>query len=147
MRSRILVRSALAGLGITAAAVGAFAMPAGAAVSVQSSSPPAISVRLGKGTVAANGAVVFTGTRVTCARGATADLSVTVTEAVGNDIASGSGYTSVSCTGNVQSVTVAVTPTQHPFRKGTAFGQARLTFCSTVRCLEASDERVIQITS
>lgn len=72
---------------------------------------------------------------------------MTVTEAVGNNIASGTAYTYVSCTGNVQSVTVAVTPTQHPFRKGTAFGQARLSSCTTGGCLEASDERVIQITN
>jgi hypothetical protein len=77
---------------------------------VQSSSPPNITVKLGRATVAANGAVVFTDTGITCPRGAEGDLSVTVTEAVGNNIASGTGFADVQCTGNVQKVSVAVTP-------------------------------------
>src|SRR4051794_19242578 len=145
--NRSFLRPALAGLGIAAASVAAFSLPAGASVSVQSSSPPVISVKLGKATIAANGAVIFSGSKVTCPRGTSAGLNVTVTEAVGNNIASGTGFTTVTCTGNVQAVTVAVTPTQHPFRKGVAFGQASINDCTATRCLSADDQRVIQITN
>jgi hypothetical protein len=145
VRTRTLLRPAIAGLGIAGAAVAAFALPAGAAVSVQSSSPPVISVKLGKATIAANGAVIFSSSKVTCPRGATATLEVSVTEAVGNNIASGYATTPVTCTGTVQNATIAVSPTNHPFRKGSAWGDAFIGYCNQIRCLSAEDQRVIQI--
>ena len=138
-------------LGIAAAAVGAgavvaLAVPAGAAVSLQSQSPPVAAVKLGnRATLDANGAVVFTALGITCPPGASASYQVTVTEAVGNNIASGSTFDSVdACTGSRQNITVAVTPTQHPFRRGVAFGQARLDVCMFT-CKTFRDQHNVQI--
>jgi hypothetical protein len=134
---------AAAVVAVAAGAVLAFAMPAGAALSLQSESPPQGQVQIGKtASLVANGAAVFTAINVVCAPGNYATLSVTVTQAVGNTIASGQTQREVSpCTGRPQKLSVAVTPTQRPFVKGTAFGQAVLyTNTGTAR-----DERVIRI--
>ncbi len=145
MNKRTWVRSALAGAGIAAAAVAALALPAGAAVSVQSQSPSVPLLKLGStAKLDANGAVVFAPIRVTCAPGSTAYLTVSVTEAVGNDIARGTAGQSVACTGTVQQLRVAVTPSEHPFKKGVAFGQAGVDLCSTT-CVSAVDVHNIQI--
>ena len=138
-------------LGIAAAAVGAgaamaLALPAGAAVSLQSQSPPVGAVKLGnRATLDANGAVIFTALGVTCPPGTEAFYTVTVTEAVGNNIASGSVSSEVdACTGSPEQFSVAVTPTQHPFRTGVAFGQAQLTVCSFT-CKTFRDQHNVQI--
>jgi hypothetical protein len=135
-------------MGIAAIGVGAalaFALPAGAAVGAQS--PPLAAVQLGStATLDANGAVVFAPTTVTCRSGASAWLSVQVTEAVGNDIASGGSSTNIdACAGRPQHFTAAVTPTQHPFRKGVAFAQATLQACDNTGCKTVVDQKVIQI--
>jgi hypothetical protein len=141
----------LKALGVAVAAVAAgaavsLALPAGAAVSLQSQSPPIGTVKLANtARLDAKGAVVFTGLRITCPPGTSAFYTVTVTEAVGRDIASGSTSDEVdACTGRAQNFTVAVTPTQHPFRRGVAFGQARLTVCS-FGCKTFRDEHNVQI--
>lgn len=134
---------AAAGLAVATGAVLAFAMPAGAALSLQSQSPPQAQVQIGKtASLVANGAAVFTAINVVCAPGNYASLVVSVTQAVGNTIASGQTQREVSpCTGRPQKLSVAVTPTQRPFVKGVAFGQAELyTYSGAVR-----DERVIRI--
>jgi hypothetical protein len=136
----------IAALAVSAGAVVAFALPAGAAVSLQSQSPPVAAVKLGdRAKLDAKGAVVFPTVKVTCSPGSFAQLTVQVTEAVGNDIASGSTSQEIEpCTGKVQNLTIAVTPTNHPFRKGVAFGQAWLTVCS-FGCHTFRDEHNIQI--
>ena len=142
----------LRALGVAAAAVGAgaamsLALPAGAAVSLQSQSPPVATVKLAnQARLDANGAVVFAGLKVTCPPGTSAFYTVTVTEAVGRDIASGSTSDEVdACTGRAQNISVAVTPTQHPFRRGVAFGQARLTVCNQFACKTFRDQHNVQI--
>jgi hypothetical protein len=137
---------------IAAGAIGvgaavALAVPAGAAVSLQSQSPPVAAVSLGnKATLDANGAVVFAPVRFNCAPGASATLQVKVTENVGNAIASGSAYEQIDlCTGAVQRITVAVTPDQRPFKRGVAFGQAWLTSCNQFTCKTFRDFHNIQI--
>lgn len=132
-----------AGLAVAAGAVMAFAMPAGAAVSLQSQSPPTAQVKLGKtASLQANGAAVFTAVNVVCAPGSYASLEVRVAQAVRNTIASGEAHREIQpCTGRPQKLQVAVTPTQRPFVKGTAFGQASLyTAFGSVR-----DEKTIRI--
>lgn len=131
---------------IAAGAALAFALPAGMAVAVQSESPPVSQVQLGQRAILdANGAVVFAPVKVVCQPGAFAYLTVTVTENVGGDIASGSTSMDIEeCTGSVQSLEVAVTPTQKAFRVGVAFGQAKLQVCSD-RCRTVVDQHNIQI--
>jgi len=137
---------------ITAGAIGvgavlAFALPAGAAVTVQSQSPPTSAVTLGRtATLDANGAVVFAPVKVLCQPGSYTYLSVSVTENVGGDIASGTRSVKIDpCSGRQQSVRLAVTPTQKPFRKGVAFGQATLDSCDRTGCHTLFDEHNIQI--
>jgi hypothetical protein len=135
---------AMAAIGVGAAL--ASAVPAGAAVSVQSQSPPVQAVSLGaKATLDANGAVVFAPVKLACQPGSYAYLTVSVTENVGNAIASGQAQTPIeSCTGTQQSLQVAVTPTQKPFRKGVAFGSASLQVCAS-SCRTVVDQHNIQI--
>jgi hypothetical protein len=138
---------ATAAIGVGAAL--AFAVPAGAAVSVQSQSPPVqAAASLGrKATLDANGAVVFPSVKLLCPAGAFASLSVTVTENVGGRIAKGSGFRdNITCTGRQQSFRVAVTPDQRPFRKGVAFGQLVAFVCAPPQCnTNLRDEHNIQI--
>ncbi|GAA5180550.1 hypothetical protein GCM10023322_13100 [Rugosimonospora acidiphila] len=141
-RHTLLLASGAVALGATVA----FALPAGAAVVDQS--PPAPVLKLGAtANLQANGAVVFVPVKVTCQPGASAYLSVTVTENVGGGfIASGSGSTdSLTCTGHSQTVNEAVVPTQRAFAKGVAFAQTQMSVCGSVDCARASDQRVIQI--
>jgi hypothetical protein len=130
-------------LAVAAGAVMAFAMPAGAALSLQSQSPPQAQVQIGRtATLEANGAAVFTAINVVCAPGSYAALNVVVTQAVGNTIASGQSSRDVQpCTGRPQKLSIAVAATQRPFVKGVAFGQAFL-YTSSGR---AQDERTIRI--
>jgi hypothetical protein len=132
---------------IGAGAAAAFALPAGAAVSLQSQSPPVQAVSLGdQATLDANGAVVFAPVKVVCAPGTSAWLTVTVAENVGGFIASGSASQQVDlCSGTTQQLTVAVIPSQRAFRKGVAFGQATLNFCDFNGCHNAVDQHNIEI--
>jgi hypothetical protein len=135
----------VAGAAIGVGAVLAFALPAGAAVSVQSQSPPVAAVKLGStARLDANGAVVFAPVKVTCSPGSYAFLTVAVTENVGNAIASGQRSLQVPCDGTQQSLSVSVTPTQKPFRKGVAFGSADLQVCE-YSCVLVRDEHNIDI--
>src|SRR5689334_171424 len=141
---RLRFRSSVtAGLAVAAGAVLAFSMPAGAALSLQSQSPPDAQVKLGNtASLQANGAAVFTAVNVVCAPGSYATLEVRVTQAVRDTIASGQTVREITpCTGRPQKLQVAVTATQRPFVKGIAFGQAALytSFGS------ARDEKTIRI--
>jgi hypothetical protein len=129
-------------------AVLAFALPAGASVSVQSQSPPAGTVKLGqRATLQANGAVVFAPVKVTCRPGSYTSLTVLVAENVNGKIASGTTFTQVDpCTGRPQSLQVAVVPTQRAFKAGLAFGQATLQTCNdSGSCKTAVDQHEITI--
>ncbi|WP_329108881.1 hypothetical protein OG792_09585 [Micromonospora sp. NBC_01699] len=139
--------SALALLAIAVGGVIAFALPAGAAVSVQSESPSVAIVKLGaKARLDANGAVVFAPVKVACTPGSYSTLTVQVTQAVGNGIAKGEKTVSIQeCTGDEQKINVAVTPDLKPYRKGVAFGSARLEVCDGRGCVSLYDERNIQI--
>ncbi len=143
VRNRFSLAAAAA---VGAGAVLAFALPAGAAVSLQSQSPPVDALKLGaRATLDANGAVVFPSVQVLCQSGRTAFLTVRVTENVGNAIASGSGGAEVACNGQQQTLRIAVTPTQKPFKTGIAFGQAFMTTCTSFTCHELNDQHNIRI--
>ena len=145
MKSRFPLIAASA-IGIGAAL--AFAIPAGAAVSVQSESPSVATITLAnKATLDADGAVVFAPVKFACTPGSYTQLEVSVTQNAGGWIASGSTFRQIDpCTGREQSLRLAVTPTQRPFRKGVAFGQSRLQVCGTQgRCVTVRDDHNIQI--
>ncbi|GIH17965.1 hypothetical protein [Rugosimonospora africana] len=139
-RTQLLAAGAI-GVG----AVIAFALPAGAAVVNQS--PPAPVLKLGKtATLEANGAVVFAPVTITCPAGTSQYLTVAVTENVaGGFIASGAASLDVDCTGQSQTVRLAVTPTQRAFTKGVAFGQASIDVCGPYSCKPLRDQHEIQI--
>jgi hypothetical protein len=129
-------------------AVLAFALPAGASVSVQSQSPPTGTVKLGqRATLEANGAVVFAPVKVVCRPGSYTAITVLVAENVGGNIASGTTYTQVDpCTGQPQSLQIAVVPTQKAFKPGLAWGQATLQTCDdSGTCKSAVDQHEITI--
>lgn len=136
---------------VTAVAIGggaamALALPAGAAVSVASQSPPVQVLSLGDtATLDAKGAVVFATVTVVCAPGSQGFLTVWVTEKVGGSLATGRVDPLVQCDGTPQQVTTSVVPAQQPFKKGVAFGQARLDVCLPDGCQAVTDEHDIQI--
>lgn len=136
----------LATVAIGVGAALAVALPAGAAVSVASQSPPVQSVKLGnQATLDANGAVVFAPVKVVCAPGVSAFLSVQVTENVNGFIASGVANDQPVCDGTTQKLREAVVPTQRAFKKGVAFGQATLTICDFNGCRGIVDQHNVQI--
>jgi len=123
----------------------AFALPAGAVVSQES--PPVAAVQVqSPGVLQARGAAVTVPVLVVCSPSHTGFLSLSLTQRVGSDIASGSGFTQVSCTGSLQTVDVTVTANGKAFRKGTASAHAELTVCNFT-CSTATDTRTIDLTN
>jgi archaeosine-15-forming tRNA-guanine transglycosylase len=147
MTTRKWLRPTLAGAGIAAVAIGALALPAGAAVSVQSQSPSVPLVSLADtATLDAKGAVVFAPVEVTCTPGATAYLEVIITQKAGGKVAKGGVDYSFTCTGAVQQVQATVTANGQVYKQGVAFGQASIDVCDYANCYSAADEHNIQIT-
>jgi hypothetical protein len=142
---------ALAAAAIGAGAALALVLPAGADVSVASQSPPVSLVQLdNQATVDSNGAVTAS-VRIDCSPVpyySFRHLSVSVTEKVNGAIASGTTAIDIeSCDGAALQLPVAVMPTQRPFKKGVAFGQASLQLCQYqyAVCITMSDQHDIQI--
>jgi len=144
-RSRLRLFTTVA---IAAGAAVALALPAGAAVSVASQSPPVQVLTLGDtATLDAKGAVVFAPVQVVCPAGYTVyNLTVSLAERVGGALASGSGSASVApCDGTPHEVQVVIVPTQQPFKKGVAYGQASVSMYSSYNYLSGTDEHNVQI--
>ena len=134
-----------AGIAIAGGLGLAFALPAGAVVG--QASPPVAAVQVqSPGVLQARGAAVAVPVLVVCSPGDTGFLSLSLTQRVGSDIASGSGFTQFSCTGSLQIVDVTVTANGKAFRKGTANAHAELTVCAFT-CSTATDTRTIEITN
>ena len=75
----------------------------------------------------------------------TADVFVQVTERVGSAIAQGFGFTSVSCDGSMQKITVVVTAnSEKAFKRGHALAQSQISGCLKI-CGSESDSRDILI--
>jgi hypothetical protein len=130
-----------------AAGVGlAAALPAGAAVS--QASPPVAAVRVqSPGVLEARGAAATVPVLVVCSPGNTAFLTLRLTQRVGSAIASGTGFTETTCTGDVQIVDVTVAAGGRAFRKGQASASADLTVCGSSGCASATDVRTIELTN
>ena len=140
-------RLPLVALGALAAgATLALALPAGAAVSVQSESAPIKALDLGDtARLDAKGAVVSAPVTLTCMPGRTAYLYLKVTQKVGPGIATGTTSREISCTGTPQEIRLSVTPTGRAFHRGTAYGAASAAACYRGNCTELFDEHVITI--
>jgi hypothetical protein len=80
-----------------------------------------------------------------CTPGAQAQVTVTVTQRVGGDIATGYGYTDIPvCTGGAQTIEIVDLANGSPFRKGTAFAKASLRVFGYPGG-QAEDQREIEI--
>jgi hypothetical protein len=120
-------------------------LPALPAVSQQSPPPPMIEIE-DTATLAARGAAVLVQVTVTCpADSDFADLSVEVSQRRGGRIANGFGFTSVTCTGEPQTITVEVLAFGAPFRQGVAFARATLFACGPSFCGQVTDAEEITI--
>jgi hypothetical protein len=119
-------------LGVAALAVGgvlAFAVPAGAAVNLQSESPGAPTIKIAKDAkLKANGAATVVTLTVTCPAGWYFSTEVSVTQTVGSITTGGRNHTSeATCTGAAQKVKVPVTASPAPFKVGVAYALGDLT--------------------
>ncbi|WP_433076047.1 hypothetical protein ACQP1P_30685 [Dactylosporangium sp. CA-052675] len=114
-------------LGAGALALGAvlaFAVPAGAAVNLQSESSGTAAIKIVKqAKLKANGAATIVTVSVTCPTGSRFSLSVDVTQTVTPTTTThGGGYLGEQwCTGATQKVKVPVTSTGAPFEAGVAY--------------------------
>jgi len=135
--------AALAAMVISAGV--AYALPAGADVSILS--PPVAAVQIGSpATLDAKGAVLVVPVTTVCAPGATfTDVFLQVVETVGSGIASGTADVDVSCTGGFNTIDVVVFAENKPFRKGTAFASAQFAVCDFDGCRTATDQREIRV--
>ena len=109
------------------------------------------------GTLVAKGAGVIVPVTVVCEPGGVvfppfpfppggSFVSVSVTQRSGNRIAQGYGGTSVVCNGTPQTVDVQVTPSQAPFKHGTALVTASMTQCDYfLGCHTATDTEEITL--
>ena len=119
-------------LGAGALALGtvlAFAVPAGAAVNLQSESSGGAAISIAKkAKLQARGAATIVTVTVTCPAGAWYQVGVTVSQTVSpTSVTSGSRYISNQrCTGTTEKVKVAVTPTPGPFQPGVAYATGEL---------------------
>jgi hypothetical protein len=113
---------------VAAGAALALAVPAGAAVQLQSESPPA-TVRIAENAqLKAKGAGLTATIVVSCAEGTTFRAYTTVSQRVGGVVTRGSGYASDTCTGERQRVKVGLSPSPKPFKAGVAFATADVDF-------------------
>ncbi|MFF5234042.1 hypothetical protein [Dactylosporangium sp. NPDC000521] len=113
-------------LGVAALAVGgvlAFAVPAGAAVNLQSESPGTGTVKIAKqAQLKAKGAATVVTLNVSCPAGWYFSAYASVTQAVGNITTGGSNHTAeATCTGSTQKVKIPVTASPAPFKPGVAY--------------------------
>ncbi|MET7421414.1 hypothetical protein [Dactylosporangium sp. NPDC005555] len=118
-------------LGVAALAIGgvlAFAVPAGAAVNLQSESPGAPTVKIVKqAKLKANGAATIVTLTVTCPAGWTFSANASVTQTVGSITTGGSNHTAdTTCTGVAQKVKIPVTASPAPFQLGVAYALGEL---------------------
>jgi hypothetical protein len=130
----VKVRVALAGLVVAGGAAAAAALgPAGPAVG-QSSPPIQLQIQVNSpATLVARGAGADVSVTATCSGNLvdSASIFVGLTEAVGKNLATGSGSALVDCTGTTQAVNVVVVAQSgSAFRKGSAQVNATIFACT-----------------
>ena len=125
----------------------ALALPGGAQA-VQVKSPPnGVVLFEAEAVLEANGAAVTAVVDYFCPTGTSISVEITVTQAVGDTIASGRStrYFNSVCNGKPQVLRVAVAATQRPFVKGAAFGQVEGSFYGDQMLKTGWDDRTIRI--
>jgi hypothetical protein len=135
-----------AGLALLVGGGIAAAMPGLAAVG-QSSPPSSPVVLQNTAQIVNRGAAALASVLVVCQPGDSTSLTVSLSEKSGNGIAEGSAFQSqLACTGEIETLIVPITPTNKPFVKGTALGQASFTDC-TYQCVSGSDARSVTLST
>ncbi|GIF46039.1 hypothetical protein DFJ67_5470 [Asanoa ferruginea] len=125
-RARLLVAGAIAVGGALAIAV-----PAGAAVQLQSESPARGIAKINKtAQIKANGAAGVVTIQVNCVPQRSFDSQVTVSQRVGGQVTSGVTYLyNIRCEADgTNKVKASVVPGPKPFKPGVAFATARVDF-------------------
>jgi hypothetical protein len=96
-------------------------------------------------TLVARGAAIDVPVDVDC-NANFADVQLGVTERVGSQIATGSGFVQVACTGGHQRLLIRVTAgSGKAFAKGTAVANASIFGCNNTTCGSESSSATIQI--
>jgi hypothetical protein len=145
IRSR-LTKAVSAAAALVAGGIFAIASPAQPAVAFFSGGLFLDVVPQSPATLVAKGAAVDVPVEITCNATQFAELSVTVTERVGKDIATGSSYLQVGCTGSHELLLVRVAAQSgKAFAKGTALATARLFGCSFFICGQETGSATITI--
>jgi hypothetical protein len=110
---------------------GGAAAALGVLPAVGQSSPPSNAIIVGStAKIIDRGVAAKPYAYVVCPPGSTiSQLSFKLTERSGKFIASGSGYTDINCTGEIETVTVPVTARAHPFVSGKGFAEAEFFYC------------------
>jgi hypothetical protein len=140
---------------LTKAVSAAAALAAGGIFAIASPAQPAVAFFSGglfldvvpqsPATLVAKGAAVDVPVEVTC-NAEFAQLSVQVTERVGRDIASGSAFLEIACSGGHQRLLVRVVAGPGKvFVKGNALASADIFGCSFVQCGEETGSATITI--
>ena len=113
---------------------------------VGQSSPPSSPIVLGTSAkIVARGAAARPFAYVVCQPGDYANLRVTLSETSGKGIASGKGQVSVSCSGQIQTITVPVTAHGKPFVKGPGFLRATFSDCGYFRCGDTTVSHTVKL--
>ncbi|GIF71245.1 hypothetical protein [Asanoa siamensis] len=122
-RTRGLIVAAVA-----AGATVAVAVPAGAAVQLQSESPPATVRIVESAQLKANGAGLVATVLVKCKAGTSFTAQVDVSQRVGGVVTRGGGYVYGTCTGSRERVKIGLSPSPKAFKAGEAFATADVNF-------------------
>ena len=133
---------------LASGALAAAAVPGLPAVAQFSPPGPVLDVEIDSpATLGARGAVVTVPVEVVCsAEIMDSTVSVQVTQRSGSRIASGFGFTEVTCDGTLQVVDVQASASGAAFKKGVAFVEASAFGCSpTSGCDDASDSEEVTI--
>lgn len=141
LRTKIAAAALAVGTGAGLAA----ALPGGTAVAAYS--PPLFLDLLlgGPGHLVARGAGVEVPAEVTCTPGATAYVTVRLTQAVDGTIARGAGFAEIGCTGGRLDVLVTVVARNRPFGVGKALVSGSVDVCIPEGCGTETDQRTIRI--
>jgi hypothetical protein len=128
------VKMALVGLVVAGgAAAAALLGPAGTAVG-QSSPPIQTQIQVNSpGTLVAKGAGVDVSVTASCSGQfvESGNIGISLTEAIGKNLATGSGSAGIDCTGTTQTITVVVVAQSgHAFAKGSAIASANISACT-----------------
>jgi hypothetical protein len=130
IRSGLLTKAGSAAAALVAGGIFAVASPAQPAVAFFSGGLFLDVVPQSPASLVASGAAVDVTVEITCNANFGPSLYVEVTERVGNNIASGSGSTPISCTGAHQRVVVRVTAhSGKAFAKGKGLATGYLSGC------------------